>query len=199
MASETDFLNDALGQIGAQRIDGIDDGSSNANQCLTFYAPLRRAMLRAHHWNFAEDRAILVQDVAAPKFEFAYAYSLAADVLKVKEYNGTNLTNIPQGVYERWVITRFKIEGRKLFTNDSVVALVYVKDVTDPNLWDPLFYQAASAWLASKLASAIQKDAKMSMTLLNQATNMLLPLAVAVDGQEMTVEPFISDSLTRGR
>ena len=90
MPSETDFLNDALGQIGAARITAIDDGSVNANHCSTFYGPLRRSVLRSHHWNFAETRVELAQDVAPPAFEFAFAYTLPADLLKIKEYFGTN-------------------------------------------------------------------------------------------------------------
>jgi len=199
MSGETDFLNDAIGQIGAQRIDSIDDGTANANYCQTFWPNLRRAILRTHHWNFAETREILVRDITAPVFEFAYAYSLSSEILKVKEYNGSNLLNIPQGVYERWVIQRFKIEGRKLFTNDSTVAIVYVKDVPQMELWDPIAYQGAAAWLASKLATAIQKDYKTGSSLLNNAITVLIPFAVAVDGQEGSIEPFISDALTRGR
>lgn len=199
MAAETDFLNDALGQIGATRISGIDDGTENANHCLTFWPPLRKALLRSHHWNFAEARASLALNVTAPAFEFAFSYALPTDLLKLKSYNSyaVNVYNFDDP--GPWMFTQFKVEGRNLYTNDGSVLIVYVKDVPDPNQWDALFYQAASTWLASKLALAIPKDAKMSANLLTMATGMLLPLALAADGQEGPIQPLQSNDLIWGR
>lgn len=197
MPSETDFLNDALGQIGASRITGIDDGTENANHCKTFWPPLRRALLRSHHWNFAEARAALAQDAVAPAFEFNFAYTLPANLLKVKEYNGTDLDTTGSDL--TWIASLFKIEGRKLLTNDATVLIVYIQDVSDPNIWDPLFYQAAASRLASKLADAIPKDNKLAQNKRTESDLVDMPTALSVDGQEGTVSPFISDELTRGR
>jgi|SRR3989304_7130698 len=197
MPSETDLLNDSLSQIGANRITGIDDGSVNANHCLTLYPSLRKALLRSHHWNFAEHRAELAQNVTPPLFEFSFSYTLPSDSLKVKEYNGSSLDTTNLTLFD--VLERFKIEGRNLFTNDGEVKIVYIQDITDPNVWDPLFYQVLASWLASKLAMAITKNVEMSRSLLEDAVNILLPFAVAVDGQEGTITPFRSDDLIMGR
>ena len=62
-----------------------------------------------------------------------------------------------------------------------------------------MFYQAASSWLASKLASAIAKNEKMASMKLQEAMNVLLPLAMAVDGQEGTELPSTIDDLLRVR
>ena len=198
MPNETSFLNDALAQIGQPRITAIDDGSVSANHCQTLWPPLRQAMLRSHHWNFAEARIELAQNVTAPTFEWAYAYDLPADLLKVKEVNGGE--PVPYSTDTWWpVSTGYKIEGRQLLSNDGIVKIVYVKDVENPDLWDALFYQAAAAWLASKLAMAIAKNAQMSQALLQQAHAVLLPLAMTVDGQEMTTPQLRNDTLTWGR
>ena len=202
MPSETDLLNDALGQIGASRITAIDDGSAKANWCATFYPSLRRGMIRAHHWNFAEARQELAQDAVAPIFEFSFSYTLPPLLLKIKEYNGSLLT-VPTGVdpyywmhpYEGY----YKIEGRKLLTNDGIVKIVFVQDVTNPDVWDSLFYQALATHLASKLAAAITKDSNKSTQLLQAATALLYPLAMAVDGQEGTVIPYAVPDLLWGR
>jgi hypothetical protein len=110
MPSETDLLNDALGQIGASRITSIDDGSVNANHCQTFYPALRDGMIRAHHWNFAIVRVELAQDATPPAAGWSYSYTLPADCLKVIEYNGGSLAitnpDLPR------VLALFKIEGR---------------------------------------------------------------------------------------
>lgn len=196
--NELAVLNDALGQIGAARITAIDDGSTNANWCETFYPSLRRALLRSHHWNFAECRVELAQDAAVPAFEFAFAYTLPPKLLKVKEYNGENLDTTKTGEFPP-PISRYKIEGRRLFTNDGTVKIVYIEDVTDPVIWDALFYQVLTTQLASKLAAAILKDHNKAKELMSVAVTILLPLALAVDGQEGTVKPFYVDDLLWGR
>jgi len=200
MASETDFLNDALGQIGVDRITGIDQGTPAASWCRTFWPPLRKAMLRMHRWKFAEMRAALASIPIAPAFEFSFSYTLPPDLLAIREYNGTLLRAdlVAQG-YWTTMEGYYKVEGRQLYTSDSEVRLVYTKDVLNPDLWDALFYQAAASWLASKLALAIFKNPKMSNELLQQALGNYLPMALAADGQEGTIVPFRVDDLLWGR
>ena len=201
MASQTDLLNDALGQIGASSIVSIDDGSINANYCMRFYPALRDGYLRAHHWNFALTRVVLSADATSPVTEYAYAYTLPADCLKVVNYaGGLPVTPATTYVYDPAIHyeIRYKIEGRKLLSNDGVVAIQYVRRVTNPDEWDPLFYQAMSGFLASKLASAIPKDLKKSQLLYQQAQQMLGE-ALAVDGQEGSIEAYVVDDFTWGR
>jgi hypothetical protein len=197
MPSEADFLNDALGQIGSGRLTSIDDGSISANYCKTFWPALRRSLLRGHFWNFAEARAELAQDTVGPAFEYTFAYALPTLLLRIKVYNGANLTTT---TFDGWWVTQwYKIEGRKLLTNDGSVKIVYVQDVTDPNLWDALFYQGAAAHLAAKLASAIAKDPRLAAAKLQEATALWMPLAVAVDGQENPEPPYQVPDLLWGR
>jgi len=202
MPSETDCLNDALGQIGANRITSIDDGSINAEHCKVFYPPLRDGLIRSHHWNFAQKRVQLAVDAQAPAFEFAFSFTLPADSLKVIGYTGADpdTTTIP--LLEQFNdpnLPRYKIEARKLLTNDGTVSIIYLARITDPNIWDGMFYQLVASWLASKLAKAIMKDAKTSRELLSEAVDLILPLAAAVDGQEGTVDPMVVPDLISGR
>lgn len=191
MANQTDFLNDALGQIGATKITAIDDGSLNAEYCAVFWPPLRKALLRLTHWNFATDRASLVQSVPAPAFEFTFSYSLPVDLVKIVQFNGNGAVPVaPSGYINLYpYVTRYVIEGRKLLTNDAEAKIVYLKDVDNPDLWDPLFYQLAAAWLSSKLASSIAKSEKTAAMRMEEVMKILLPMATAVDGQEGTEMP----------
>lgn len=198
MPNETDFLNGALGKIGASPISNINDGTPNANWCRTYYVPLRQAWLRSHHWNFAENRIELSASLTPPIFEFAFSYPLPPDELKVKEYNGMNTTYDPST--DTWVVPgRYKIEGRNLFTNDGSVKIVYIRDIDNPNAWDPLFYQFLQTMLGSELANCIAKSASKSAELARIAIGTFLPIASAVDGQEGTVTPYVADDLIRGR
>lgn len=202
MPSETDFLNDSLSQIGSGHITSIDDGSVSANYCRTFWPALRRSLIRSHHWNFAEARATLALESTAPAFEYAYSYALPTLLLKIKVYNGTSLTTTSftaLGEFGWWSTPWYKIEGRKLLSNDATVQIVYVQDVLDPNLWDALFYQGAAAHLAAKLASAIAKDTRLAQSKLQEATALWMPMAVAVDGQENPEPPYQVNDLLWGR
>jgi len=197
--TETDLINDALSQIGAKRITLLSSGEPNANFALCFYATLRDDLLRLSHWRFATGRANLPQDATTPAFEFAFQYTLPADLIKLREYNGANTDRTNLVLFERSQPARFKIEGRKLLSNDGEVHIVYTKRITNPNKFDPMFFQALATWLASKLADAITKDRQKSDALMSQAVEILLPMAAAVDGQEGSVESYISDELLRGR
>ncbi len=202
MASQTDLLNDALGQIGATRISAIDDGSINANHCQVFFPPLRDGLMRAHHWNFLITRVQLSLDVAVPVSEFAYAYTLPSECLKVLDYSGsapsasTSMVAWPNG-FPRYT-PLFKIEGRKLLSNDGQAYIVYLRRETNPDLWDAMFYQTVVTFLAAKLAMAIPKDAQRALGLTQQGEHLLLA-AMAIDGQEGSTEPFVVDDLLWGR
>jgi len=199
MPSVTDVINDALGQIGANRISSIDDGSVNANHALVFYPLIRDSVLRSHHWNFAMKRVELAQDAATPTFEFQFQYTLPADSLKVVEANGASLDTSQLTLLEAVQPERFKIEGRKLLTNDGEMKILYIRREEDPNIWDALFCEVISTWLASRFANAISKDEKKSASLLKQAVEVLLPTAMAVDGQEGTTEKLVTTDLIDGR
>lgn len=198
MPSETDFLNGALGKIGAAPIANIGDGTTNANWCKTFYVPLRQSWLRSHHWNFAEFRVELSADPIPPAFEFSFSYPLLPEILKVKEYNGANTVYDP--TTDTWIVPgRFKIEGRNLLTNDGSVKIVYIKDIDNPNLWDALFYQFLQTMLAADLANAIPKSPTKAAQLTQTAMGILLPQALAVDGQEGSIMPYSVPDLIAGR
>ena len=108
--------------------------------------------------------------------------------------DGTDLALLEARQLAKW-----KVEGRKLLTNDGEVMIVYTRRITNPDEWDSTFYQLVSTWLAAKLANAIPKDARKASELLKQAVDMLLPLATAVDGQEGSIEAFQVTELIRGR
>lgn len=201
MASEADFLNGALGLIGADPIENIDEGTTNSGWCKTFWPPLRKSMIRSHHWKFAEARGELGISATPPLFEYSMSFALPGDLLKITEFNGFELI-VPQSAppfYWQYVQGRYRISGDKLYTNDSQAFIVYLKDEENPDLWDAIFYQAAESWLASKLARAIRKDSRLAESLMGVAVNVLLPLGMAVDSQEGSTRRYVSDDLIAGR
>lgn len=201
MPSETDFLNGALGMAGCSRITSIEDRSVEAGWCRTFYPALRRSTLRMASWKFAGARVQLPQEASGPAFGYAYAFTMPASMLKLRNYNGMNVNIVFQDDPTVWWYEggAWRIEGRSLFSNDQVALLEYVQDVTNPDVWDSLYYEMLAAWLGAKLALAIRKDHQQSQGLLQIAMGTWMPLALAVDGQEKSVETYQSNELIWGR
>lgn len=153
MASEVDIANRALQKLGAERIVSLSQDSENARACNLLYDSIRDAELRAHPWNFAIKRAQLAADVTAPAFGPAAAYTLPSDCLRV----------LPTD--ENWNTHDWKIEGRKILTDDGAPLDVrYICRVTDPNQYDALFIEALACAIAQELCEQLtQSNTKAQM------------------------------------
>jgi hypothetical protein len=200
---ETEFLNDALSQVGATTIGSMDDGTPNANYCKMFWPALRKAILRQHHWNFAQRQVELALALASPPFdpkpvyEFDFRYALPDKYIKIVEFQGTDLRMVPDDLLPTWK-GWYRILSLFLLTNDQPVFITYVHDEENMTIWDGMAYQGAASWLASKLAGAIPKDASLAAKKLEESHH-LLGMATSIDGQEGTVLPYVSDHLLWGR
>lgn len=146
-----DLCNKALQRVGATTIMSLLDNSPEARACNLVYDSNRRDELRKHVWNFAIKRAVLAPDVAAPLFDYTYAFTMPSDCIRVLR---------PPTVDLDW-----KIEGRKILTNDgSTLYLRYIADITDPAQWDPSFYNAAALALAVDISERLtQSNGKKNM------------------------------------
>lgn len=201
MASETDFLNGALGKAGCARITNIDDGTPQANWCKVYYPSRRRGLLALANWKFASTRLQLNLDISTPLFGFSFAYALPTTLLKLRQYNGIAVNLVVAIDWNQWQFYggNWRIEKQFLLSNDTSAFIEYIEDVTDPNRWSPLFYSMFEEWLASDLAVAIRHDHAASNALLQRAMGVWMPEALAVDGQQAAVQPYFVDDLIWGR
>lgn len=151
MASEVAICNRALQKLGAERITSLTQDARNARSCNAVYDILRDAELRAHPWSFAIRRVILAPDADAPLFDYAYAFSVPADCLRVLP---------PSDTSSGWVM-----ENNKILTNaGDTLQLRYVTRVEDPNAFDSIFREALAARIAMELCEELtQSNAKMQM------------------------------------
>jgi hypothetical protein len=147
--SETHICNMALGRIGAERIVSFDDASEEsveAIQCRLHYAQTRDALIRSHWWRFARARAILSANTTdEPLSEWDYAYDLPTDFLRMKKpYEG-----VVSGETE--LEYTYSLEGKQILSNESSMKIRYIKRVTDPPSFDPLFVEVLVLQLALKM------------------------------------------------
>jgi len=191
MASVVDICNSALNLLGASTISALTDDTKNARLCNQRYEPVRNRIFRSHPWNCLIKRVQLAQDSDAPVIEFANQYTLPTDCLRVlKIHNGT--TDSVASDLE------YKIEGRKIKTNEGTVYLVYVALDTDPNNYDAYVQEAISHQLAADIAYAVTNNATLANNYMSRADERLRE-ARFIDATENSVDTIEANEFTDAR
>lgn len=145
--SEVAICNLALQEIGrGMMLTALDENTTAARACKLRYPYARDATLRGYDWNFASGRIELAKNATSPSFEFANAYDLPADCLRVR--------SIFNGEADDW-----KVEGRQILTDlGDPIQIKYTKRVTDPAQFDPLFVAALASRVAADIAISLSES-----------------------------------------
>lgn len=185
MTTEINIINAALIKLGSDLINSRSQANSkSAKVANQLYDMLRQELLRRHPWNFATKRASLALLTTEPAFEYSYEFQLPADCLRVIRLRDPYQT--------------YKIEGRKILTNDTTCQIIYIADIDDTSLFDPLFSNVLSIYLAYRMASAITGSSQLEQELGSLFT-ITLRDAKQVDGQEDSATQLITDTWTYDR
>lgn len=171
MASDVAICNTALNRLGANTITSFTENSKEARLCNAEYQGIKDQLLRAHPWNCAISRAELAQDSIPPSFGFTYQYTLPTDpyCLRVLQME-TEVIN-------------FKVEGRKLLTNESTAKIMYIGRVQDSEEFDALFIDTLSARIAFEFSFNITGSRTLQTDLFSLYSEKLA-LARSFDAQE---------------
>ena len=194
MASKVEICNSALNMLGANNITDITEDSKNARLLNQRYDPIRDAVFRLHAWNCLIKRVELAQDSDTPTHEFTKQYTLPADclrVLKIGGHHDGSSSDLDDGQV-------FKIEGRKLLTDEATVYLIYIAKITDVNEYDTLLQEAIATRLAAELAYAVTSNATLAATLADQYEKKIKE-ARFVDATEGTAEVIDSSTFINSR
>lgn len=148
-ASATEIANSALIKIGAKTISSLTEDRKAARVANRQYPLLRQKLLRSYRWNFAVKRSpALAPDGTAPEMGFTNRFAFPSDCLRVL---GIFDEDEPSVNYTSSRIP-FKVEGRFVFTDEAVIQLFYIADVTDTAQFDPQFQELLAIDLAIDLA-----------------------------------------------
>ena len=161
MASQVEICNSALNMLGANNITSLTEDSKNARLLNQRYEPVRDAVFRSHSWNCLIKRVELAQDTDTPSHEYTKQYTLPSDCLRVLRIGGhhdSSSSDLDDG-------QKFKIEGRKLITDEATIYLIYVALITDVNEYDTLLRETLAARLAAELAYAITSSTALANSL----------------------------------
>ncbi|GAG18533.1 unnamed protein product, partial [marine sediment metagenome] len=177
--SNTKICNQALGRIGSTRINDFSDASeksTQAIQCRLHYEQTRDALIRSYPWRFALARATLVQDTETPDFEWSFQYLLPNDFMLMK--------SIYEGRFSSNNFRNYALEGKLLLTDETTMEIRYVKKVTDPTQFDPLFVELFTLTLADKFIGPLAGGDARIQKKIDDALDKLMPAVRALDGQE---------------
>ena len=153
MASEVETINSALNMLGATNIIARDEDTKSARVTNQRFDAVRDAVFRSHPWNCLVTRVAVAADSDAPAFDWSYQFTLPTDpyCLRVMRLDYLNI--------------EFRVEGRKILTDESTINLVYLARVTDPNQWDSLLNEAIAARLASEVSFALVQSTSLTANL----------------------------------
>lgn len=152
MSTITDICNAAISHIGTRsKISSIDEGSAEANACLTHFAMVRDGTLRVFDWNFARITAQLAQ-LQNPPARWACKYAAPVDCLRLRRLNDVPLLVLPETFFE--VASDRDSTGayvNVILANVSPLSAIYTARVTDPLRWDQGFVDAVVYGLAARI------------------------------------------------
>lgn len=174
MNSDTEIANAALIEVGANTItDLTSDTTTHGDIVRRWYAHTKDSMMRQYTWNFTLARQSLSKDVTGPDFEFTNSFSLPTDPYCLRALEMYNS------------VSEWKVEGRKLLTDDASVNLKYISRVANVVDFDDLFTDALIFKIAANIAMPIKRDKSLADNLFNIA-ELKTQAARTHDSQEGT-------------
>jgi len=171
--SSVEIVNSALAKIGAPSISSLNDDSEPARRANRIYESARDELLRSHPWNFAIKRVSLSPNATGPEYEFTYAYDIPSDCLRVLN---TDLDDVLDG--RLW----YK-EGNTIIADSSTLKIKYIYKNENVEMYDSSFNETLSYRIARDLASSLNRDKNLSLTM-NQYYEQSLAMARSFNGQE---------------
>tara|TARA_R100001480_G_scaffold64749_1_gene76873 strand:- start:49 stop:630 length:582 start_codon:yes stop_codon:yes gene_type:complete len=181
MASVVDICNGALNQLGASTILTLTEDSKNARLCNARFTQVRDSIFRSHPWNCLQKRVELAADSDTPAWGFTSQFTIPTDCLRV-------LTILDYDA-------DYKIEGRKILTDNSSMKILYVSRVTDPNEYDELLRETLSAALAADIAYAVTSSNPVAKNMYDLFQEKLKDARFvdSTEGQNMNPEKGMAD------
>jgi hypothetical protein len=134
--------------------------------CNQRYVNIRNRVFRSHNWNCLIKRVQLAADSTGPVVEYTYGYTLPSDCLRVMAINTGSTDSIKSAL-------DYKVEGRKIVTDETTVYLLYVAIDTDPTNYDAYLYEAIAHQLAADICYAVTNNSTLANNYMNRADERL--------------------------
>lgn len=184
MSSQLGIYNLALMRLGQPPLSSLTDVNKAADALNSIWATVVDIVLRDHPWNFAITRANLAELTETPVWGFTTVFQIPADCVRVLGIGDSDDVDTNP-------LLTYKIEGRKLYTDDSSVLLKYVRRVTVAGEFDARFASALASRLAMEIAYYLTQNADMNSKM-QKSYILELSGARGIDAQEDSPQMIIS-------
>lgn len=176
MASQTSICNQALAKLGANPIINIDQESTEAQLCKTFYTDVLQAVLEEYPWTFATKRYELPKSAETPPPPFAAQYLIPSNILAIVQASSNpDFTRINP--------TEWQVENGYIVSDSGTMYIKAIIDVTDTRMFSAKFIRAFVSRMAAELSLPITQSREMHRQLMEEY-GILLDRAISADGQQ---------------
>ena len=189
MASITAICNLALGWLGANPINSLDDESTEAKLCKANWPVSRDACLEDRAWTFATTDVQLAPLGSPPSSRYSYGFKLPTECIRVLRAGG-------EPEYKDKL--QWEKQLNNIVCNSAVLFIKFISRIEDPQRYSPAFVQAVAAKLSMDMAIAITESKSIfdAMAIMYEHK---LQSAAATDGMQGRSERLTADQLTRVR
>lgn len=189
-----EICNLALGRIGVEEINRMDESSQAARICTRYFDFTRQNVLRRFPWTFATKRVQLAQlNETAPDYKYVYQYP--TDTLAVRLMYNDSFIGLPKDNYFRIMNGT---SGRKIYSNIANAHIEYTADIKDSEVFDSQFVEAFSWKLAAEMAFVLTGNMNLATNAI-QAYNAYFTEAAGEDAAEDNQEEAVQDRLANAR
>lgn len=160
--------NQPLVSAGAPGFDSSPAGVALAQ----VYAPTVAAVMRQYGWDLARNMASLTLTPNAAPFPWDFEYVYPTNCLEVWQIMPGALADINNPLPVNWSVGNTLVSGvqsKVIWANLASAQIVY-NNGPQESVWDPLFTEAVTRLLASKLAMAIAGKSDSSEALLQSGS-----------------------------
>lgn len=177
MASVIEICNLALGNLGKEDISSLSEASNGARACKKWYDICVGSTLEAYPWRFARATQAMGQVVNTMTDKWRYAYALPNEAIRLWDvvpdqtdtWDSSAYVDFEDLAKETPKPRAFDIENGVVFCNLSPAYAKFIRKVTDPTKYTPLFIDALSWALSARIAIAMTGDPKMLSTAVQMA------------------------------
>jgi len=160
MASSVGIVNSALVRINNTTIIAFTDGTKPANLANQLYDKTRERLLFDYPWRFAFKRVKLAQTTNTPASDYDKEYQLPSDWIRTIKVSAFDYSH----------------EGNLILSNENSMDMLYVSNVTDPNIMTAGFREVLSLALAVQFAIGLANSNTLYQLMLKEFTTYLRSL-----------------------
>jgi hypothetical protein len=183
-ASNVSLANRAIQILGSSgTIESLTEDSANARTMNRVLEPRRRALLRKFRWGFAIKRKSQAADGDQTDFGGLNRFATPNDHLRL-------LRDVDHPDYRK----DWRIEGRFIVTSESSpLQFRYIADITDPTLWDALFFEALAHDMAHETCHEVTGSSTKKTDIKDDLDRILAEAKQIGSIEEDPTEPLTDD------